>query len=200
MKSHHATALSLSTLLLAFGCSSVSEMTALEVENLPDAGLCYLQYVRPVGFIPLEVQRRGKERRLRCSDHDRTILDWIVNEAGRPTYVSNEVPEGMLNRRDCSAIRLGQIVNPKITKSEGTTTLGTLVLKNSTVTTDRRHHQYVKNDSGSPVYVLMNISYKGGPRPSSKLVRVGSWGDDLVLFGSFGPDVRDVTIDSCRVF
>jgi hypothetical protein len=168
------------------GCATTSKMSVEEVAKLDDASLCYLNATEPVGFIPLEVDRRSRDavRPLDCRDQDQAVLELIVKRPSLP------VPVGILNREDCTGVHLGHNV-PSLT-TEGQNALGTW---RSTTSGSFRN---VRNSRGKVTYVSFSVTGSDGV-PSRRLMKLAPGMNDMVRFEWLGTSA-DVTIAGCRSF
>jgi hypothetical protein len=178
---------------LLSGCGSVSTLSREEVRAMSDASICYANFVAPVGFIPLELNRREKdpEKQLDCRDHDESILKALVEEEERSIISKPVIPAELLNRNDCKGVRLGDTRNEKTVK-------GTLFSPNSGTTTTSGFYQYVHNERRQTTYILLN-TFSNDFGNSRRLIVVPPGSSELVRFGPTNSYWR-VSIQMCRAF
>jgi hypothetical protein len=170
-------------------CAGVSGMTADEVAKLSNPQLCLMNERTPLGFIPLELERR----KLDCAKEHRGILDLIAKEDTGLFLAKPDVPAGILKSEECRSVRLGRVRTPYVTETRTENTVRG--------TSDSRFHQHVVNTSGDTVYVLFSLSVtKPEERTAEKLVIVQPRSDTVVRFGTFTATVSKVTIDRCKAF
>jgi hypothetical protein len=171
------------------GCAGVSSMSSDEVAKLTNLELCKTNERSPVGFIPLEIERR----KLDCRTVHRAMLDEAIRGDAGVLYIPPAIPAGALNEADCANVRLGRVRTPYVTETRTESTVRG--------TSDSRFHQHVLNTSDSTVYVLFDLTFKDrGTSSGTKLISVPPRSDTVVRFGTFTTHVVRVSIAQCRIF
>lgn len=174
---------------LVLGCAGVSDLSAEAVGKLSAVELCRLNERTPVGFIPLEVQRR----KLDCRTQHRAMLDHVVKSDSGVLYNPPEIPVGALSQSACNGVRLGRVLVPYVTETRTANTVSG--------TSDSRFHQHVVNDTDATVYALFDLTFKDRSGPTGKkLVVLAPKSDTVVRFGTFTAEVVKVAVSACRVF
>lgn len=174
-------------LVILSGCASVSSLSVDEVRQMNNASLCYLNAIAPVGFIPLEFDRRTRDRHspLVCSNHEEEIL------AALHKSDSAAVPPGLMNQQDCSGISLGANMSSQTTTGQGI--LGTW--KHTTTGSFRK----VRNGRREVIYVLFSVEDKEG-RSWERLLKLPPNHEEVVRFNQFMGGQVEVSILGCRAF
>lgn len=180
----------LSMIGVLVGCATrVSEMTVAQVAGMSDVKLCQINIRQPVGFVPLEIDRR----RIDCDDFAQEILDQLAGQSGYATVSPLDMPMGAFNDDDCKGVQLGKVVMPLITETK--TEFGRRVVH------DDRHYQYVKSISKKVTYVLIEVDHETGYVPTV-LYKAPPNSNQLVRFGGvLAIGVKaNVSLIGCRVF
>lgn len=169
------------------GCASVSNLSADDVRRMDNASICYLNATKPVGFIPLEFDRRTRDRNrpLDCRNHEEEIL------AALHRSDSVSVPPGVMNQRDCSGITLGEKLTSQTTRGQD----GLGPWKLTTYGSYRR----IKNSRSDVAYVLFSVEDKEG-RGWERILKFAPNQEELVRFNQLLGGPVEVSIIGCKAF
>jgi len=173
--------------VLLSGCAGVSSLTVDQVRALSNIDVCYLNSTSPVGFIPLELQRR----KLDCTIYEERILNSLVKAEEASLLSTANVPPEMLNQDDCKGIRLGQTSSSY--RREGPSILG----GRSELTTTG-YYQDVHNEHQRATFVLFAVS-RSDMGNTTKFIKIPAQDKMLIRFGNQSSSPR-ITLTGCRSF